>query len=107
MLGIHWGTTRVVVVCGSIAVKFPRGEAGIRGNKFEGQVWERYRDHPHRGARPMPASSKKQPTRSPQPSIRSVKAFENTSANNRSRDAARLSPRRVVSFETERLAIAL
>jgi hypothetical protein len=54
MLGMFWGTTRVVVVCGSIAVKFPRGEAGRRGNLFEAGIWERNRDHPTRGPRLCP-----------------------------------------------------
>ena len=49
MLSIHRGTTRVVVVCGSVAVKFPRGERGKRCNKDEGQVWEQNRSHPARG----------------------------------------------------------
>jgi hypothetical protein len=39
----------LVVVCGGIAVKFPRGEVGLRCNVFEAGIWDRNREHPTRG----------------------------------------------------------
>lgn len=49
MLTVHWGTTRLVVVCGGIAVKFPRGSEGVDSNLREGRRWQRHREHSTRG----------------------------------------------------------
>jgi hypothetical protein len=54
MLGIHRGASRLVIVCGPVAVKFPRGESGVRCNQAEGVNWQRSRNHPVRGQRLCP-----------------------------------------------------
>jgi hypothetical protein len=51
---IRRGTTRLVIVCGVVAVKVARGEVGRRCNLFEAGIWERNRDHPSRGPRLCP-----------------------------------------------------
>jgi hypothetical protein len=48
VLAVHWGATRVVVICGKIAVKFPLGEHGRCCNIFEAGIWERNKERPTR-----------------------------------------------------------
>jgi hypothetical protein len=46
ILTTYSGTSRLVVVSGDIAVKFPRGPAGMRCNLFEAGIWARNWNHP-------------------------------------------------------------
>ena len=48
MLSAHVGGSRVVIVCGPVAVKFPRGDLGIKCNLAEAGIWDRNRNHPTR-----------------------------------------------------------
>jgi hypothetical protein len=54
MITVHRGTSRVVIVRGDIAVKFPRRGNGRRCNLYEAGIWQRNKDHPIRGAHLCP-----------------------------------------------------
>jgi hypothetical protein len=54
MLSVYFGSTRIVIVCGPVAVKFPHGQRGRDGNLCEAGVWERNRHHPINGQRLCP-----------------------------------------------------
>src|SRR5215469_2542584 len=49
MLSLHLGASRLVIVTGGIACKFPRGPAGARCNLYEAGIWERNHLHSTRG----------------------------------------------------------
>jgi hypothetical protein len=49
VLSLHSGVSRMVVVCGPVASKFPRGVRGLRSNAYEAGIWKRNKSHPTRG----------------------------------------------------------
>jgi hypothetical protein len=48
MIQVHHGSTRTVVVCGTVAIKIPRRQVGFRCNLYEARIWELNRNHPVR-----------------------------------------------------------
>jgi hypothetical protein len=49
VIRIARGTTRIVVVAGTVAVKFARGEVGRRCNRYEAKVWAENQHDADRG----------------------------------------------------------
>lgn len=54
MFSVHVGSSRLVILCGPVALKLPRDQRGRQCNQFEAGIWERNHNHPSRGPRLCP-----------------------------------------------------